>query len=136
MQQKESRCAFAAMGLAVIALLVILGSTGRVIADAVRKVIVANDHANPVPTTVTNTPTVAVASLPTVVVQDRDEPARQPFQRPGSFQIHATASGGSDSFAVPAGKRLVIEYISLRSNIATGGNEIVSFSLGARKRTA
>lgn len=127
--QKLSRPAFAAMGLALVALLFNLGGTGRAIADAVKDVIVANTAANPVPTTVTNTPTVAVASLPTVTVQDRDEPARQPFQHFGSFQIEAPAFGDSDSFAVPAGKRLVIEYITFRSNILTGGNQIVSFSL-------
>ena len=128
--QKHSRLAYTAMGLAVIALLFNFGGAGRAIADAVKDVIVANSPANPVPTTVTNTPTVAVASLPTVTVQDRDAPARQPFQHFASFQIEAPAFGGSDSFAVPAGKRLVIEYITFRSNILTGGNQIVSFSLG------
>lgn len=51
---------------------------------------------------VTNTP------LPTI---NTDNPARQPFQytlTPGS----ATSSSATDSYSVPAGKRLVIEYIS------------------------
>jgi hypothetical protein len=149
--QKQSRPMLVGMALVVLSVLVNLGGTGRVIADAVKDVIVANTAANPVPTTiqgslpaisgnvavtntpnvaVTNTPTVNVASLPTVLVQSRDEPARQPFQRFGSFQIEAPAFGGNDSFTVPAGKRLVIEYVSFRSNILTGANQIVSFSLG------
>jgi hypothetical protein len=141
--QKQTRHTLVAMVLVVLAVLINLGGTGRVIADAVKDVIVANTAANPVPTTiqgtlpaisgnvaVTNTPSVNVASLPTVLVQSRDEPARQPFQRFGSFEIEAPAFGGNDSFTVPAGKRLVIEYVSFRSNILTGANQIVSFSLG------
>jgi hypothetical protein len=138
----QKRQTLAAMVLVVLALLLNLGGTGRVVADAVKDVIVANTVANPVPTTiqgtlpaisgnvaVTNTPTVNVGSIPTFVVQSRDEPARQPFQHFGTFQIEAPAFGGNDSFTVPAGKRLVIEYVSFRSNILTGGNQIVSFSI-------
>ena len=58
--RKHSRLAYAAMGLAVIALLFNFGGAGRAIADAVKDVIVANSPANPVPTTVTNTPGAGV----------------------------------------------------------------------------
>jgi len=139
---KQSRSTLVALALVVLAVAVNLGGAGRVVADAVKDVIVANTVANPVPTTiqgplpaisgnvtVTNTPSVNVASIPTVIVQSRDEPARQPFQHFGSFEIQAPAFGGNDSFSVPAGKRLVIEYVSFRANILTGGNQIVSFSL-------
>src|SRR5262245_2747118 len=136
--QKQSGT-LALMALVVVAVLINLGGAGRVIADAVKDVIVANTAAHPIPTTVqgvvagsvevTNTPTVNVGSLPTVRVQGRDEPARQPFQRFGSFEIQDPAFGGSDSFTVPNGKRLVLEYASIRSNILTGGNKIVSFSI-------
>jgi hypothetical protein len=109
--QKQRRLTLAAMALSVLAVAFGLAGSGRVIADALKDVFVANTAANPIP------------------VQNRDEPARQPFQHFGTFTIADPASGGSDSFAVPAGKRLVIEYVSFRSNILTGGNQIVSFSV-------
>jgi len=140
--QKQNRQTVVALALVVLAVGVNLGGTGRVIADAVKDVIVANTAAHPVPVTlqgtlpaisgnvaVTNTPTVNVASLPTVIFQNRDEPARQPFQRFASFQMQAPATGAGDTFTVPAGKRLVIEYVSLRTNINTGANQVVSYSL-------
>jgi len=138
MQKQSGKLAL--IGLVVVAVLINLGGAGRVIADAVKDVIVANTAAHPIPTTVqgvvagsvevTNTPSVNVASLPTVLVQSRDEPARQPFQHFGSFQIQDPAFGGSDSFTVPNGKRLVLEYAAIRSNILTASpNKIVSFSI-------
>jgi hypothetical protein len=49
-----------------------------------------------------------------VLVRDVDNPARQPFQK---------ALFGGDSFVAPAGKRLVIEYVSVRgSGAANDGN--------------
>jgi len=63
------------------------------------------------------------------ITRDSDAPARHPFQRFGYFSIDSPAWGASDSFTVPAGKELVIEYLSIRSNIVSGGNQIVTYSL-------
>jgi hypothetical protein len=84
---------------------------------------VVNTSAQPVPTVVTNTPTMKIktdADNP-VFVQDVDSPARQAFQQKLNFNL---ADGFSEVCmpiaTVPAGKRLVIEYVSARVTIPGG----------------
>lgn len=52
------------------------------------------------------------------VVEVLNDVLRQPFNE--TRQISATSSNGSVSFDVPAGKRLVIETISLRVTVTSG----------------
>src|SRR5687768_2949088 len=59
---------------------------------------VINTEADPVPVT--------------GLVATREVPSRQPFQRDVSIEVPAGASAHSRSFVVPAGKRLVIEFVS------------------------
>jgi hypothetical protein len=84
---------------------------------------VINSSAQPVPTVLTNTPTMKVKSDTNnpVFIQDVDNPARQPFQQKLNFNI---ADGFSEVCmpiaTVPAGKRLIIEYVSARVTIPGG----------------
>jgi hypothetical protein len=84
---------------------------------------VINTSTQPVPTVITNTPTTKIktdADNP-IFVQDVDNPARQPFQQKMNFNL---ADGFSEVCmpiaTVPAGKRLVIEYVSAKVNIPGG----------------
>ncbi len=74
----------------------------------------AHTAGGPVPVAVTN------------AVQERDSPPRQPVEV--NFLLSST--GGQDIFktmyTVPAGKRLVVEYVTARSFIPSDGN---SYSL-------
>lgn len=47
-----------------------------------------------------------------VPVSDVDNPARQPFQQLFNFSFDHTQGTNGQSFVVPAGKRLVIEFVS------------------------
>jgi len=51
------------------------------------------------------------ASNPVPVI-DVDNPARQPFQQPFNFSFDHTQGTNGQSFIVPAGKRLIIEFVS------------------------
>ena len=75
---------------------------------------------------VSGTPTVAVSNLPTgaagpaslagIITKNLDEPARQPVQQ--SLTCSTVAAGVNTctaTYMVPAGKRLVIEYLQLIS---------------------
>jgi len=44
------------------------------------------------------------------VIRNADDPARQPFQRFLVIELGVGESNKTGSFAVPSGKRLVIEY--------------------------
>src|SRR6266568_1260283 len=76
---------------------------------------------SPTPTTqdvnVVNTPNVNVVNTTAspVQVRDVDNPARQPFhaEAVGGFADGASVTGGILIPTVPAGKRLVIEHVSV-----------------------
>ena len=55
-----------------------------------------------------------------IPVRDVDNPARQPFQTNLQFFLQDGSFGDQQSFAVPANKRLVIEYISADSGVPVG----------------
>jgi hypothetical protein len=83
--------------------------------------------ASPLPLPVTGTLSFAGGSAVTVnnpatspvLVRDVDNPARQPVQAEGS--CNGTLGGCLKTiYTVPAGKRLVIEYASMRANIPVG----------------
>lgn len=106
---------------------------------------VVNTASNPVPTvaqgttsiagnvSVTNTPTVNLASGATVginndasrpvPIQDVDRPTAQPFKQTSQLTFDpgfALAMGGQ--FSVPAGKRLVIECVTVIAEVPLGQN--------------
>jgi hypothetical protein len=70
--------------------------------------------------TIQNTPNVNVANIPSV--KSADNPAFQPYIKSGS---HFNQAGISDSIAfdVPAGKRLVIELITVSLDLPAGQNQ-------------
>lgn len=95
---------------------------------------------------VTNTPSVQVTNVPAVTIsgtpgvnainlplsnrgatpngavftKNVDEPSRQPFQTGFVMQVAANQSYTQTSFAVPAGKELVIEYINVAGELPNG----------------
>jgi hypothetical protein len=100
-----------------------------------KDVVVVNTPAQPVPTTVQGTVqtnvqgtvqtavqgTVQTSIVGTVSVQDVDHPARQPF---ADIKAISFDDGEAQDFTefdpVPAGKRLVIETVTLRAQAAAG----------------
>jgi hypothetical protein len=56
----------------------------------------------------------------TATVRSADNPARQPFRRVLQIGLDGGALGGKADFIVPAGKRLVIEYVSAAGNTPVG----------------
>ena len=70
----------------------------------------------------------AAGPPPGLNVRDVANPALQPFQHSGIVAIHDTFAGGSATFTVPAGKRLVIEYASFSYTLSTG--DITGVSVG------
>jgi len=88
--------------MVLIASLVLSGSFRSYAAPADKDVVVVNAAANPVP------------------VYDVDNRARQPFQAEFTIDLPPGAGGENASFAVPSGKRLVIEYASARGFAPSG----------------
>jgi hypothetical protein len=96
-------------------------------------VIVTNagaDQSSPVPVSgsvsITGTPTVSLANDATSpwLVRDVDRPAAQPFNYYATLTwvsgyLFANADK-SQTFTVPTGKRLVIEFVSLQSSVPSG----------------
>jgi hypothetical protein len=71
------------------------------------------------------TPTVNAAQVGTWQVRAADNPAFQPFHA----RVSATEgpSGGCNGFDVPAGKRLVLEFVSAGVNAEQGEHAIADF---------
>lgn len=91
------------------------------------------------PVTVQNPTTgVTVNNGPTapVPVENMDNPAYQPFQREIDWTNDPTQMGGSGSFIVPEGKRLVIEQISAQIGLAAGQAWAFSVSTTVNNTTA
>src|ERR1035437_7452779 len=98
------------------------------------KVTVVNTSSNPVPVSITGTPTVNIGNLPDgtntvqvfattntpVFVRDVDNPARQFYQRSLQSSQSSVSSWLVVFDAVPAGKRLVVEFISLEAVVSNG----------------
>lgn len=79
----------------------------------------------PDPVIVTNTP---------LFMRDVDNPARQPFQMGFPFTMNSGTQQVFQSFTVPAGKRLVIEYVSMGSGSVPVGQHlfiIITTTVGA-----
>src|SRR5437899_3945 len=85
---------------------------------------IAQAAPSPTNVNVVNTPNVNVVNTTAspVPVRDVDNPARQPFQAEamGGFADGASTTGDITIGAVPAGKRLVIEYVSVFGTMLPG----------------
>jgi hypothetical protein len=68
-------------------------------------------------------PKRVMAALGYTPVRDVDQPARQPFQI--AVSVSGSSNFGVNSFVVPTGKRLVIEYISIAMFNNGSGNVII-----------
>jgi hypothetical protein len=79
------------------------------IAAAIQSVLITNKANNP------------------VFIKDVDLAARQPFQWDKTVDFDPSQLGGSASFTVPAGKRLVIEFVS--GDIFVTKGKIVTFGV-------
>jgi hypothetical protein len=71
------------------------------------------------------TPTVNAAQVGTWQVRAADNPAFQPFH--ASVSATEGPSGGCNGFAVPVGKRLVLEFVSASVNAEQGEQAIADF---------
>lgn len=142
--KRIKQCILATFGLAILAGSFVLGnpmaghSYATPPADDVK---VINAVAEPVPTTVTNSPTVmaaqsgrwsvGISGTPTVkignaaenpvLMRDVDNPASQPFHESISFDLpEGFTEVNMPITTVPVGKRLVIEYISAKATLPAG----------------
>jgi hypothetical protein len=71
---------------------------------------------------ITGTPNVKVTNTRSapVLTRDVDNPALQPFQNSQVISTPAGLLGGDGTFTVPAGKRLVIEFLSFQGSWPAG----------------
>lgn len=95
---------------------------------------VVNTQTNPVPVSVinfpagTNTVNVSSSTNAPLLVRDVDNPARQPVVRLADDVnlIVGESQAFKQMYTVPAGKRLVIEFVSVRTFVGPGQNLFVS----------
>ena len=91
--------------------------------DAIQEVLITNTSAAPVP--VSGNVTVSNASLPvtgTVAVADQ----REPFETRVDLSLGVGEPFKSFSFTVPAGKRLVVEFVSASVGLPSGQTPLLS----------
>lgn len=72
--------------------------------------------------------TAGITANQIVLVRDPDNPARQPVQASGDCTVINGASCSTVLLGVPAGKRLVIEYVSMTVMLGVAG-AMAKFSL-------
>ena len=77
---------------------------------------------------VTNVEVINNESKP-IPVFNVDTPSTQPFQKELNFDFNPASLGGGGSFVVPAGKRLVIEFVS--GNILLEQGKAIDFAISA-----
>ncbi|KRA29873.1 MULTISPECIES: hypothetical protein [unclassified Nocardioides] len=113
----------------------LFGGPGAHAAGALLNVIVANDSAHPVPVSgsvaVNNTGANPVPVTGNVGVSGSVAVAdnREPFEK----RVDLADAGGSvdtGNFQVPAGKRLVVEFISASVNVPSGQTPLLSANAG------
>jgi hypothetical protein len=110
---------------------VLFAGQGANAAAAVLNVFITNDAAHPVPVTgsvgVNNASDSPVPVNGEVGISGTVEVAddRQPFETRIDL-VEFGQSVASDSYQVPAGKRLVVEFISARVNVPSGQTPLVS----------
>lgn len=95
---------------------------------------VVNTSAEAVPVTVNGTPTVQVgnSSANPVLIRNIDTAARQPYHATISapFVAGNDVAGSASSLVVPAGKRLVIKYVSADADVPVGQVVVGTFLAG------
>ena len=101
------------MGVAVLIVCV----AGAAAAPPDRDVVVVNTPAQPVPVVATITGPVTAAITP----------SKEPFQQDVSVLVDAGVLSNTVSFAVPSGKRLVLEYVS--GNTRVDDQELVRVNI-------
>jgi hypothetical protein len=87
------------------------------------------------PVLIVNPPSEPVPVEGSLGVTDLDNPAFQPFQHAALAIIQPGFSGGSATFTVPAGKRLVIEYVSFNIPL-TNGQSVLGVSVEVENSNA
>ena len=104
---KVTRSRLAAVGLIAAAAIVgsLLGARDVVAVPSPNSVVVVNGADQPVPTSITGTPTVNVGGTVTV------QPAREPFQQ--FVTANSAGSEACDTIDVPDGKRFALESLSV-----------------------
>jgi hypothetical protein len=118
MSQLNNRLLTVAIVLFIITTVASNGAV-RTVAQSVSEVIVKNTTSNPVPVKSIGTTAVKVNNPATtpVWVQDVNE-ARQPIQKTILVSMpNGQEFKSKDMYVVPFGKRLVIEYVSGKSNV-------------------
>jgi len=114
-------------------------NTTPVQGDSTKDVVVVNTNANPVPVSgtvtgtvtgsvsITGTPTVNLATSP-VLVRDVDNPGRHAFQAEPDFCTSAETTCFV-FFTVPANQLLVIETVSIQSQVPPGQHVTASLTI-------
>ncbi len=130
--QKFKNYIFTAFGLAVVIATLMVASTSSSIAQSgFSQVKVINSSSEAVPTTVTNSPTVKLATGASVTVNNGESnPVLVQSVNDGVTPFHQTVTStipngsvsGSGIIAVPSGQRLVIEYASAFITVPAGQN--------------
>ncbi|MEP7273874.1 MAG: hypothetical protein ABI882_20405 [Acidobacteriota bacterium] len=122
---------YASGAIALVAVAFAGSGTGQIIAQAISQVKVVNTLREPVPTIATGTTQVSVSNSPTVQIGNGDthpvpvkpvSVVRQPFQASANGAFVGGSVSGSAFIAVPAGKRLFIEYATAFIVVPTGQN--------------
>ena len=130
--QKFKNYIFTALGLAVVIGTLVAASASSSIAQSTFSLVkIINASSEAVPTTVSNSPTVRLATGTSVTVNNgENNPVLVQNVNDGVTPFHQTVTStipngsvsGSGIIAVPSGQRLVIEYASAFINVPTGQN--------------
>jgi hypothetical protein len=130
--QKFKNHIFTAFGLAVIITTLVVAGAGSGIAQSGFSLVkVINSSSEAVPTTVTNSPTVRLATGTNVTVNNGESnpvlmqnvnDGVTPFHQAVTAIIPNGSVSASGIIAVPTGQRLVIEYASAFITVPTGQN--------------
>jgi hypothetical protein len=130
--QKFKNYSFTALGLAMVIATLMVGSASSSIAQSGFSLVkVINSASEAVPTTVTNSPTVKLATGASVTVNNGENnpvlvqsvnDGVTPFHQVVISPIPNGSVSGSGVIAVPSGQRLVIEYASAFISVPAGQN--------------
>lgn len=111
------RIGFAIALTAAAAIGTLVAPVVPVAAKDLMNVFVTNSAAAPVPTSIVGTPSVSVAGMPTVKVENAGEPVQHSIVLSTGGKIDCNTL-----YEVPAGHRLVVEYINVEAFGLTATN--------------
>jgi len=92
-------------------------------AKPVTDVFVDNTADSPIPVQQQGTATVSIEGTPTVSVAD----SREPFQKGLNGFLSGSTFSDTEAFTVPAGKRLVVQYVSVSAAVPPDEGVLVGF---------